>query len=734
MWRVMLLLTGVLVLSGLLLPVAGTAPARADTGDIGYEGPSFTGVTNPPTSSKPQSKLWHANGSWWAVMYHAASSTWHIFRLDRSSETWVDTGVRVDDRPQTLSDALADGNTLYIASHWVTVSSPGSVKTSISGRPSRLYRYTYSPTTNTYTLNTGFPVAINNYSSEALTIDKDSTGRLWASWTQVSGSKAAGYTAKVYVSHTEGSDSTWASPTTFPGAGDVAPDDISAVVAFAGRRVGVMWSNQLDGTVNWAWRNDTEPITSWRVGTAVRGSKQSDDHLNLKALMSDTQGRVYAVVKTSLDELAGAPKSSPQIRLLVFIPGTGSWTSSTFGTLADCHTRPVLVLDEQNQQVHVYATAPTSSGCAYSGAPGTIYTKSAPMTDPVFPAGRGTPVLRDASSEFMNNVTTTKQPVDASTGIVVLAANDSTHRYWHADIPVSGTPTEPPAPVSSFTATPDSGSTPLVVQLTDTSTNNPIAWSWNLGDGRTSTAQNLSVTYDSPGTYTVTLVARNASGAGSTATRTITVSSPPPPPPPGTGIVRRSAASAVSTTASPSLTIPTPAGTQAGDVLVTCLAMNGSSLTAPPAGWTRLAAPTGVSNPRVYGYYKVAGPSEPPSSVWSFAASVTSGGGTAGYSGAQGVDGSASTATGAASTTATVPGVTASVPGDMLVGCMGINSGSTSIGITGPSALAEVWDVGGKRHEYGDGVLAAAGPTGSQTWQFTSGREWAGWLVALTPR
>jgi PKD repeat protein len=291
-----------------------------------------------------------------------------------------------------------------------------------------------------------------------------------------------------------------------------------------------------------------------------------------------------------------------------------------------------------------------------------------------------------------------------------------------------GAPVPTAAPTSSFVATPTGGRAPLPVDFADTSTASPTSWAWDFGDGTTSTAQSPSHTYQEPGTYTVTLVAGNALGTGTTATRTITVSAPS-----AAGIARMSTATAVSTTASPSLSIPTPPGTQAGDVLVTCLAMNGSSLAASPAGWTQVAAPAGVSNPRVYGFYKVAGAAEPPSSEWSFRASVASSGGTARYSGAQGVDGSASTATGTSASTATVPGVTASVAGDMLVGCMGINSGSTAIGITGPSGLGEAWDIGGKRHEYGDGLLAQAGATGPRTWTFTSSREWSGWLVALKP-
>jgi hypothetical protein len=35
-------------------------------------------------------------------------------------------------------------------------------------------------------------------------------------------------------------------------------------------------------------------------------------------------------------------------------------------------------------------------------------------------------------------VTGTKQNVTPATGLVILASNDDTRRYWHADIPLSG--------------------------------------------------------------------------------------------------------------------------------------------------------------------------------------------------------------------------------------------------------------------------------------------------------
>ena len=69
------------------------------------------------------------------------------------------------------------------------------------------------------------------------------------------------------------------------------------------------------------------------------------------------------------------------------------------------------------------------------------------------------------------------------------------------------------APVTNFSATPTAGCGPLGVTFTDQSTNNPTFWSWDFGNGQTSSLQNPAVTYATAGSYTVTLIARNASGA-----------------------------------------------------------------------------------------------------------------------------------------------------------------------------------------------------------------------------
>ncbi|WP_293873798.1 T9SS type A sorting domain-containing protein [Flavobacterium sp.] len=80
-------------------------------------------------------------------------------------------------------------------------------------------------------------------------------------------------------------------------------------------------------------------------------------------------------------------------------------------------------------------------------------------------------------------------------------------------------PTQPP--VASFTASATSICVGQSVTFTDTSTNIPSAWTWTFTGGtpNSSTVQNPVITYNTAGSYAVTLVAANFNG---TDTKTIT--------------------------------------------------------------------------------------------------------------------------------------------------------------------------------------------------------------------
>ncbi|GAB6285430.1 MAG: hypothetical protein STSR0009_16310 [Methanoregula sp.] len=90
-----------------------------------------------------------------------------------------------------------------------------------------------------------------------------------------------------------------------------------------------------------------------------------------------------------------------------------------------------------------------------------------------------------------------------------------------------------PAPVAGFVATPVTGTVPLTVKFTDTSTNTPTIWNWSFGDSNltNATVQNPVHTYSAAGTYTISLNATNAGGSNiSVRTGYITVRVPGPVP------------------------------------------------------------------------------------------------------------------------------------------------------------------------------------------------------------
>jgi PKD repeat protein len=83
------------------------------------------------------------------------------------------------------------------------------------------------------------------------------------------------------------------------------------------------------------------------------------------------------------------------------------------------------------------------------------------------------------------------------------------------------------APVAAFTPSTTSGVAPVAVTFTNNSTGTIASYAWSFGDGTTSTAASPSKTYNSAGTYTVTLkVTGNSSSLSSSASKTIVVTAP----------------------------------------------------------------------------------------------------------------------------------------------------------------------------------------------------------------
>ena len=499
--------------AGLLLALPSSAEAA--TGDVGYQDQSFSGTGTPTGTKRAESVLWWNDGSWWADMWSTAAQAFHIHRLNLSTQTWQDSGVTIDARSNTHADVLWDGGHLYVASHEFVADEQSAQ----SGSPSYLFRFSYNTSTKSYSPDSGFPVQINNMRTETLVIDKDSTGKLWATWQQSN---------QIYLNRTlNGDDHLWGTPFVLPNpAASVTVDDNSALIAFGGNKMGIMWSNQ--GNSNYAmwfaFHQDGAADASWSAGEqALSGGGSADDHINLKSLQTDGSGRVFAATKTS------NTTSSSALIMLSVRSATGVWSRYPIALVSDCPNRPMVLIDEQNNVLHTFYTAPGPPSYACNSSGGAIYEKTSPLNSVSFSPGRGTPVIVDADSPFVHNASSTKQNVNSTTGIVVLAINGDTGYYWH-HYEALGPPPPPQPPVASFSGSPTSGTAPLAVAFTDTSTGQPTSWAWTFGDGGTSTAQSPTHTYTTAGTYSVSLTVTNTQGSNTlTKTNYISVAAPQPP-------------------------------------------------------------------------------------------------------------------------------------------------------------------------------------------------------------
>ena len=84
-------------------------------------------------------------------------------------------------------------------------------------------------------------------------------------------------------------------------------------------------------------------------------------------------------------------------------------------------------------------------------------------------------------------------------------------------------------PVAAFTSSGSSACVGQTITLTDNSTNTPTSWTWTMTGGTpaTSNSQNPTVSYSAAGTYSITLVSKNAGGSSTPVTKAVTINALP---------------------------------------------------------------------------------------------------------------------------------------------------------------------------------------------------------------
>ncbi|MDX6527617.1 MAG: hypothetical protein QOI43_3128, partial [Gaiellales bacterium] len=322
----------------LLVGAAGASVAQAaGVQDYSYAGPKSTPTA--PSGEKPQSKLWFNDGSWWGWMWSTTKAAYDIQQFDVTTGSWIDSGVAIDTRAKSLGDVLWDGTHLYVLS---AIRQNGAT----TDPRVRLYRFSYHPASQTYSLDSGYPVTIFTPASsddlEAAVLDEDSLGTLWATFTYANEpgncptmqNCPAG--RSVYVTHSQATDDSWITPFVLPfsNAANVSGDDISTIVHFQDK-IGVLFSDQstdqLGNTADYfAVHVDGAADGNWTEETPMIGPLMADDHLNLKAA---PDGRVYAAVKTSRNDAFPPNPVDPMVMLLERTTD-GVWHQAVFDTVA----------------------------------------------------------------------------------------------------------------------------------------------------------------------------------------------------------------------------------------------------------------------------------------------------------------------------------------------------------------------------------------------------------------
>jgi chitodextrinase len=512
------------LLTALLLAVAALivpGAASAATGDVGVEGPSHSGTGTPTGTKRAVSALWFNDGIWWGNLWDTASSDFHIFRFNAATSSWVNTGVTTETRSSTHHDVLWDGTTLYVASYrFVNDGLPAE-----AGYPTTMRRYSYDSGAKKYSLVDSSQ--INNSKIEVLTIDKDSKGLVWATWQQGN---------QIYLNVFDPATKKWGTAFRHPSSlSNVSVDDTSAVIAFDGNKMGVMWSRQVGDATDgmyWSYHVDGTSNTTWTTPVAaVKGQRSGDDHMNLKWLDS-TDGQVFAATKTSFTQAA-----QPLIQLLV-LNGT-TWSAHTIATVSECPNRVIVLIDESTspKTLRTFATYPKPSGttnagvCTSSG--GAIYEKSTKLDNISFTTTK-TPRIVDAD-QYVHNVTSTKQNLNsnargtANSGLLVLADVNATSRYWHFYDPKGGAGGGDTTPPTAPTGLVSPGHTTSTVALAwNAATDNVGVTGYKVYRNGTQIADQTGRTYNdsglSPATaYTYTVKAYDAAANLSAASSPLTV-------------------------------------------------------------------------------------------------------------------------------------------------------------------------------------------------------------------
>lgn len=356
----------------------------------------------PPQSPSPavhatQSRLWFHDSTWWAVLLDGATLTFRIFALDQAASMWVDTGVIVDDRPFARMDVLWDGESLVVASAGPDPEPRHALQVT---------RFSYDPAGRRFVRDPNFPVPITDAGVEAVTVARDMAGRLWVAY--LSG-------GALFLDRSTDSDLAWRGPLVPTFAEGVVEQ---AAITAIGARVAVAWTRPGEDALRVATSSGENPTDGWEELPAAPVSYLGAGANEISLAVDNAPGaeRLYVAVETGVAESASRGRLDPQVVVVEYAMGDDP-TVYLVGRFQEQHVDPIVLVDAAVRELYVVAAAPRGGG--------SIYYKVADLDDIVFAPGLGTRLISASPVHpELAGPASTKQALDASSGLVV-AATDS---------------------------------------------------------------------------------------------------------------------------------------------------------------------------------------------------------------------------------------------------------------------------------------------------------------------
>jgi hypothetical protein len=386
-----------LALLAAALAVGGVAPAAADgsTAPQTYEGGGYSATyTEPPTGSENQSKLWFHADAWWALLVEPTGRSVRVFEL-MPDHTWRPTSAVINADAGDVGDALRDGDTVHV----VTRGTDGS-----------LFYVNLSFDAAARDYRVGAPVLVTTRNSPSpATVAKDAAGALWVGYANAT---------NVVVTRSEDGGRTWGRVTTVATAASTGTPEVGALVAYDDR-VGMLWSDQATGSFRFASHLAGNDPSIWSQEVAATGPTLADNHVSLVRIPGEAGDTLAAVVKTGAGDALGSPVAGA-IDLLVRAPG-GQWSTVPVSGVDDGLNDPIVQVDLATRTLQVFASYNNS-----------IVRKTTSLDTLEFAPGIGTTFVNGTGVQ-LRNPTGTKDPLDARSGLVILASDWHSWTYRHAE-------------------------------------------------------------------------------------------------------------------------------------------------------------------------------------------------------------------------------------------------------------------------------------------------------------